>query len=1059
MATSVGEIGLDLVVNQNQFNSQMNSIASTAKKAGAVLAAAFSVKALVNFGKECLELGSDLAEVQNVVDVTFSTMSNKVGEFSKSALTTYGLSETMAKQYTGTFGAMAKAFGFSEDEAYNMSTALTGLAGDVASFYNISQDEAYTKLKSVFSGETETLKDLGVVMTQSALDSYALANGIGKTTSQMTEAEKVTLRYKFVSEQLAAAQGDFARTSDSWANQVRILKLQFDSLKGTIGQGLINLFTPIIKVINTLIGKLATAANAFKSFTELITGKKSSGTTSTVSSVGDAAENASTGYDDATTAAGNLSDANDSVADSAKSAAKAMRSVMGFDELNKLSDNSTDSSSSSPSSGSGSSGTGSGSGSGTALGDAVDFGNIAEGETAIDKISDSFDGLIKRCKELAAIFKKGFKIGFGDSEKTIKSIKEEIKSIGKSLQDIFTDPKVVSSANSCMNAIALAMGKTVGSMASIGLSIGDNLLGGVSKYLAQNKEFIKRQIINTFDAVSDIAELSGNYKVACAQIFEVFTTPQAKQITADIIAIFSNGFLGVVSLITNFIADIYNLLVTPITNNVGLIKQTLDGVLSRWQIVFDAIALSVTTTVSKIQEVYTTYISPFFQSLTDGVSQILKVVLEGWNTYMSPVLDNLAKKFSDVWTNNIQPAINGVLDLIGKVFLLVQTLWETWLVPFITWLINNIYPVIAPVVEKLGNILLDFLKLVGNVITGVTGVLSGVITFLTGVFSGDWSLAWEGIKEIVNGFKKILSSIITFIKDSILTPIKNWIRDTFQKAWETAFNAISGFINTFKETVSEKVGNIKSKLGEIKTYVSETLKNAWKNSIGRLGDIFGDFKDTVSGIVEDIKDEIAKIASYVAGTFKQKWKKAWDEIKGVVKNLFKGVGDMVKPGLNSLITAFNSIIWVVNSLIRKINSIRFKLTIPSWVPGFGGSSLSFSGFNIPSIASVPYLAQGGYVKPNTPQLAMIGDNKHQGEFVAPEGKLQAMALEAAKTALSSSDIANAVAQGVSAAMMNGGGSAPQYVVASFSIGENEIAKAVAKAQNKYNSRMSASPAY
>ena len=126
--------------------------------------------------------------------------------------------------------------------AYEMSTALTGLSGDVASFYNISQDEAYTKLKSVFTGETESLKDLGIVMTQTALDQFALANGFGKTTQAMSEAEKVALRYKFVTEQLSGASGDFLRTSDGWANQVRVLQLQFDSLKATIGQGLIDVY-------------------------------------------------------------------------------------------------------------------------------------------------------------------------------------------------------------------------------------------------------------------------------------------------------------------------------------------------------------------------------------------------------------------------------------------------------------------------------------------------------------------------------------------------------------------------------------------------------------------------------------------------------------------------------------------------------------------------------------------------------------------------------------------------------------------------------------------------
>lgn len=132
---------------------------SLATKAMDILADAG--RAVVEFGKESLELGSDLQEVQNVVDVTFTTMSDKVDEFAQNAAVTAGLSETMAKQYVGTYGAMADAFDFTEAEAFEMSTTLAQLAGDVASFYNLDQDEAFTKLKSVFTGETEALKDLG----------------------------------------------------------------------------------------------------------------------------------------------------------------------------------------------------------------------------------------------------------------------------------------------------------------------------------------------------------------------------------------------------------------------------------------------------------------------------------------------------------------------------------------------------------------------------------------------------------------------------------------------------------------------------------------------------------------------------------------------------------------------------------------------------------------------------------------------------------------------------------------------------------------------------------
>lgn len=222
-------------------------------KLGKTLAASAVVGAVVDFGKECIELGSDLEEVQNVVDVTFETMSDDVNQFARDAQKSAGLSEKMAKQYVGTFGAMADSFGFTETEAYEMSTALTQLTGDVASFYNLSQDEAMNKLKGVFTGETEALKELGVVMTQTALDNYALANGFGKTTAQMTEQEKVALRYQFVMDQLSAASGDFVRTQDSWANQTKVLSLQWESLMATLGSGLIDALLPGIQFLNDTV--------------------------------------------------------------------------------------------------------------------------------------------------------------------------------------------------------------------------------------------------------------------------------------------------------------------------------------------------------------------------------------------------------------------------------------------------------------------------------------------------------------------------------------------------------------------------------------------------------------------------------------------------------------------------------------------------------------------------------------------------------------------------------------------------------------------------------------
>ena len=659
-AESVGQIGLDLVINKNGFDKQLVGIQSLAKKTGKILAAAFTVKKLADFGKECIDLGSDLAEVQNVVDVVFPHMNKQIDGFAKNAAAQFGLSETMTKKFTGTFGAMSKAFGFGEKQAYDMSTTLTGLAGDVASFYNISQDEAYTKLKSVFTGETESLKDLGVVMTQTALDSYAMANGFGKTTAKMSEMEKVALRYQFVQDQLTSAVGDFSRTSDGWANQVRILKLQFDSLKATIGQGLINVLSPVIKVINTIIGKLMTLANAFKSFTELLSGKKGSG-------------GAASGMADVAAAAGKAENATSGVGDAAKKTAKELKGITtGIDELNII-DQSTDSSS------------GSGSGGGYSS-DSFDMDSLAD-TSALDETDSKMQALIDRMKELTALATKGFWDGFGDTS-VFQSIKSELGGIKKSLKNIFLDPEVQTAANKFADSVAYNLGKTAGSAASIGATIADNVLGGIELYLQQNSNRLKQHLISMFDIRGDMAEISGNYAEAVSEIFSVFRSDSAKQITADLIAIFVNPILTLKELLAKFGRDIFNLLTQPIIDNKDTIKQVLQELLDFIQPSISIVKDLITNFVDAIEVAYDSVISPIIHAITEIVSVAVLVIMnmilllldtlerlrEGWK--------QLEEATSKIW-NAIKSSIltiiraiqTGIDTVIGK----IQNSWKnTW---------------------------------------------------------------------------------------------------------------------------------------------------------------------------------------------------------------------------------------------------------------------------------------------------------------------------------------------------------------------------------------------
>ena len=217
------------------------------------LAAGFSAvkigKALLDLGKDALQAASDLQEVQNVVDTTFGGNANKIEAWAKDAGTQFGLTEIQAKKFTSTMGAMLKSSGLAGDQIVEVSTDLAGLAADMASFYNLDFEEAFSKIRSGMSGMTMPLKELGIDMSVDTMNAFALARGLEKTYSQMTQSEQTMLRYQYLMQATADAQGDFARTSDGYANSIRQLETNLTSLKTNIG-------TYILPIVNDLVGAI-----------------------------------------------------------------------------------------------------------------------------------------------------------------------------------------------------------------------------------------------------------------------------------------------------------------------------------------------------------------------------------------------------------------------------------------------------------------------------------------------------------------------------------------------------------------------------------------------------------------------------------------------------------------------------------------------------------------------------------------------------------------------------------------------------------------------------------
>lgn len=904
MSMEVGRIDLGLDINQKSFNRQLYGIAGGAEKSaksafsglGSKIGFALGIAAVASFTKSCLSLGSSLTEVRNVVDTVFPKMNGQVNGFAVNAMNQFGLSETVAKKYMGTLGAMSKSMGFSEQAALSMAEGVTGLSGDVASFYNLSSDEAYTKLKSIWTGETESLKELGVIMTQTNLDQYAMNNGFGKTTSSMDEQTKTMLRYQYVTSALSAAQGDFAKTSDSWANQVRVLSLRFDSLKATLGQGFINLLTPLVQGLNALISKLQSAANAFKTFTELVTGKKIETSTGAVA-------------DSALGAAENILGMGDAAETSAKKAAK---SLMGFDQINSLTSQSSTKATTS-------------SASVTQTETATGTTTVSDTDSSLLKAFDGFKGKIQPTIDALDGLKKALKpigeFAFANVKSFYKdflvpvgtwALGEGIPGLVNALSDLLSDidwPKLsgaVESLNKAVAPLAIAVGT------------------GFVKFVKDLAKFLKPALATTIDLLADsisaIADIAGD---ANPKDFE------------------------------------------DLGYGIGIVGTALAGI----KIVSGLPAFLLRT-------------GSGLKAIASGLSNL---------AYMNPV---------------VLPALFDTLGL---------TEWLDELYAELPEWATNLW-------EGFWNVIEDMLISVFN-FDQTTGLVKEMIDTFKEAFDADddkwYEIGANIIKGIFLGIAGIISAPIEVVYDFFSSMIKS-ICDTFGIA------SPAKKMKPYGEYIMLGIlGGFTDKIGEWKTSIATWGKSAM-TTVGTWGkDIWGSFKGGFTNVgtwfstkfdsgylgmksafsgtktwAQNRYDDITGIFSSIPDWFKTKFTEAWTNVKNVFSTGGKifdgikdGIADTFKAVVNGLINGINKII---KTPFEKMNSMLNTIRDVS-VLGMKPFKSLWSN-NPLSIPQIPALAQGGYVGANQPQLAMIGDNKREGEIVSPESKLQQMAIDAVRMA-------------------------------------------------------------
>lgn len=841
---SAGRIDLDLELNHSAFQRQLSGIAGTAnnlvgnafKGLGGIIAGAFAIKGLVDFGREAINLASDLQEVQNVVDVTFREMSADINNWSVGLIDSFGLSELSGKKYASTMGAMLKSSGLAGIQMEGMSKRLTELSADMASFYNLSNQGAFEKVFSGMTGETEPLKQLGINMSVANMEAYALSQGINKAWSSMTQMEQTMLRYNYLMQVTADAQGDFARTSNSWANQVKVMGEQWKIFQGTMGAGFINILAPVLRGLNFLIAKLQIAAAYFKAFTELIFGDAMGGgakeTSGAIGGMGTAASDASGAMGDMGTAA------KDAGKKTKKAGKDVKGSLAGFDQLNTLAksasgalDDAAD----------GAAGVGAGLGAGMGGG----FGDLDLGtpDINVDPVKEKVKGFVADMKQA---FGSLTQISLEPLKKSLKGLWEALvpfgKNVGQGLKWLYDKVLVPLSKwtvekalpafldvlsggirvlNSIINAfkpgatwlwenfLQPIASWTGGIIVDSLRSLADGL-NSLSNWISQNQEMFVNGalLIGGFFAAFKVAGLLVEIVPLLTLLGELVTSGALLSLTLEGIAAAFSAIFSPVTLVAALIGLlVYSFI--DLYKESETFRDAITELGQTWQEALQPLADFVGTVLTDAwQQILKPVISYFVQTLLPNLITIFKnlwekvlvplgtfigtvlkpvivilsdVLMSLWKNVVLPLAKAVGSVLAEAWSSIYQILTKTVIPVVGKIIDVLSWLWKNVINPIITVLWNNLKPAFDTV-----------FKGIGTVIDGLKTTLNGILRFITGVFTGDWGKAWDGVKMV---FKGVFDSLYGIVK----TPL-NLIID--------AINAVIRGLNKIQIDVPQWVGKI-----------------------------------------------------------------------------------------------------------------------------------------------------------------------------------------------------------------------------------------------------------
>ena len=822
----------------------------------------------------------------------------------------------------------------------------------------------------------------------------------GQSWDQLDYQTQQQIRLMAILEQATAKYG--TTLSQSVNGRISLFKSLLKDAALNVGNAFLPIVNAVMPVLNSFAMVLKNVTAKLAEFIALMFNKKATvkdgGVAGAVNDMNGSLQDAAGGAGDLADAMGDADDASGGMADnlddtakSAKKAVKELLGLMGFDEINLL--GKKDDSGDDDGAGKGKGGGGGGKGKKGKGGGGAPFKDILP-EIALTDMDNQFksifDGLGNKLKGLSDLFSKGFTAAF--RAEGLERIKIGLGQIKTTLEEIATDPRVVNAFNGMNKKIAYALGQITGSLATVGVGIGVFLAESIANGLGRQKERIIRSLVAEFENTGNMFASAGNIAQAFADgFYDVITSTGAIRIGSSIVSSILAIRSSIVEISYKFGGDLMKGIERIVTDNMPGIAEIFSNTLSDIAPIFESAEQAINDMVDSISRLYDTYYRPTIELVSKSISNIIGSFVKGWNEHIQPIIKKLGQGFSDTISKHISPFIQKVLDMMASFYELYQVVVQ-YVSPVISFIVEQLTRVLAPTLEYIGEVFRILFNTVADIFGGIADFIKGVFDIITGILTGDMSKIFDGFTETGDAIMNILSTILTGLLDltvavlkfiwdtvvaifqgiwdgivAIFSPVGEWFTGVFQAAWDGIVAIFTDLATWFGDRWTE----VTTALSNVGTWFTDMFQNAWNGLTG----IFANIGTWFGERWNDVTNALANVATWFGSIFTSAYNAVvnafsniggffsgvWATVKSIFVNAGQMVGEAVGGAFKSAVNAvLGTIENVVNGFIGMINGV---IGLINKLPGVSLGSIGY--------VSLPRLARGGIV--DRPTVAMIGE--------------------------------------------------------------------------------------